>query len=176
MIAGWSDGVADALNSRRAIISVNCPSHLVEKLRLLFGRLGNTRILLSHLGMPGAMRSARKKLQPVLGLAALPHVGVKLSGVYACNDHPHPGLCELLEDLLRAYGGSRLYWGSDFSPALDVVTFAQTLMAYRALSRRVPAEVFARNLQDVIRRVRSPGVPAFGTGRRKGLDSTKNPQ
>ena len=149
MIAGWPADIVKTLNDRRAIISMNCPSEQGEKLRCFFERLGNTRILLSHLGLPGTMRSAPKMLKPVLGLATIPHVGVKLSGGYACNDFPHDGLRALVGDLLQSYGGSRLYWGSDFSPALDCVTFAQTIEPFRGS----PEEIFSRNLQTAISRV-----------------------
>ncbi len=154
IVSACSDDAAALLNDWRAIVSVNCPPEVAEVLHPLFARLPETRILLSHLGLPGLLPGARANLGPVLRLASLPHVGVKVSAAYACNAHPHPGLTGLVAPLRRAFGESRLYWGSDFSPALDDVTFSQTVAAFSGLAWESPEEVFSLNLRRLIGRVR----------------------
>jgi len=154
-VAKWSSSVVDALNAKRAIISVNVPSRLVGTLRPFFERLNETRILISHLGLPGAMATASRELEPVLALADLPHLGVKYSAAYACNAYPHPGLSEILQALHDRFGPSRLYWGSDFSPALDDVTFSQTIDSIGTFVARDTSTIFSKNLLAAIRRVRS---------------------
>lgn len=154
-VVKWSQLLADTLNAKRALISVNVPSHLVENLRPLFERLTETRILLSHLGLPGAMATASSELNPILDLADLPHLGVKYSAAYACNAYPHSGLPEILRALFDRFGPSRLYWGSDFSPALDDVTFSQTIESVRVFLADDASPIFSKNLCAAIRRVRS---------------------
>lgn len=154
ILSACSEEAAALLNDWQAIVSVNCPPDVAEILGPLFARLPETRILLSHLGLPGRLPAARANLGPVLRLASLPHVGVKISAAYACNAHPHPGLAGLVTPLRRAYGESRLYWGSDFSPALDEVTFAQAVSAFSGLAWERPEDVFSLNLRRLIGRVR----------------------
>jgi L-fuconolactonase len=143
----------DSLNEHRAIISLNSTPEIAGKMRPFFERLPSTRILLSHLGMPEGMTGAIRQLRPVLALADLPHVGIKVSGAYALNSYPHSGLRALVGKLQAAFGESRLYWGSDFCPALDSVSFTQTLelgLPTGFLSRRI----FEGNLQRIINRVK----------------------
>jgi len=149
----WSTRVRDELNHHRAIMSLNCPAELASRLQPLLSTLNATRILLSHLGMPDDIAGSRKSLKPVLQLSELPHVGVKLSGAYACNSYPHPGLSGLVRGLIKAYGTKRLYWGSDFSPALNHVSFAQTIAPFAEMSSSLTSDVLANNLTRVIKRV-----------------------
>jgi len=104
------------------------------------------------------MSGAQARVRPVLSLADLSHVGVKLLGTYACNAYPHSGLKELTGDLIAAFGPSRLCGGSDFSPALDYMSFAQTIEAFQKLAGLSNRAIFSRNLQNIIRRVRRAGV------------------
>lgn len=144
----------DALNEHYAIISLNCPADIAGLMRPFFARLAGTRLLISHLGIPEKMTGAARQLHPVLKLADLPHLGLKISGAYALNAYPHPGLPALLSTLKTAFGESRLYWGSDFCPALDNVSFAQTIdlgLPAGLLSQ----DICAGNLNRIIKRVKS---------------------
>ena len=55
---------------------------------------------------------------------------MKFSGLYGvsdpAHDFPHAAAQPFVDLLLDAFGPARLFWGSDFSPALDYVSFAQT--------------------------------------------------
>jgi len=153
-VSRWSTRVRDELNHHRAIVSLNCPAELVIGLKPLLSTLDATRILLSHLGMPNDIAESRKSLKPVLQLSELPHVGVKLSGAYACNSYPHPGLSGLVRGLIKAYETKRLYWGSDFSPALDHVSFAQTIAPFADMSPSLTSDVLANNLTRILKQVR----------------------
>lgn len=142
----------DLLNRHRAIISLNSPPDVAVQLRPFLERLDKTRILLSHLGMPEKMSVALRQLRPVFTLAGLPHVGVKVSGAYALNAYPHQGLSGVVEKLSAAFGPSRLYWGSDFCPALDFVSFEQTINLGLP-ENFLPKEVYAGNLMKIMKRV-----------------------
>jgi hypothetical protein len=60
-------------------------------------------------------------------------VGVKLSGLYAISQpshaYPHHSAHPFIRQLYDDFGPKRLYWGSDFSPALEHVSFSQTIDA-----------------------------------------------
>jgi predicted TIM-barrel fold metal-dependent hydrolase len=79
---------------------------------------------------PPAVADAAERLAPLLALARLPHVLVKVSGLYAISDpaheYPHAAAAPFVDLVLDHFGPSRCLWGSDFSPALDFVSFAQT--------------------------------------------------
>lgn len=149
----WPTHVLASLNERKAILSVNCPALLLGALAPFFERLENTRILISHLGSPSRLSPASKVWKPILKLAKHPQIGIKLSGAYACGEYPHAGLSQAVNLLLQSFGAGRLYWGSDFSPALDHISFPQTLSAFDGLG--LPPQVFHDNLCRVIRRART---------------------
>jgi L-fuconolactonase len=101
--------------------------------------LEGAEVLVSHLGQPG--RYARPPtdaellpaLAPLLGLADAGHVGIKLSGLYDMTEpthgYPHAPVAPVIDRIADAFGSERLYWGSDFSPVLDHVSFVQTVHA-----------------------------------------------
>ena len=67
----------------------------------------------------------------MLALARFPGVAVKLSGFYAAtdpgHDYPHRAAWPYVQTLVESFGVDRLLWGSDFTPAIDQLTFPQTL-------------------------------------------------
>lgn len=104
-----------------AIVSVNARPETLAAERGWVEALERSRVLVSHLGLPGPAAAAKPEeaLAPVLALAELPHVSVKLSGLYAIDPAPgHRGAHAAAELLLEAFGPERLLWGSDFSPVL----------------------------------------------------------
>lgn len=129
----WDRDRIEWLNDHRAVVSVNAPPPAIEELAPLVGRAEGCTWLFSHLGLPGRQpmppqtRVARSRLAPLLELAPLGHVGVKLSGYYAVGPHPHAAARPFVELLLETFGPGRLYWGSDYPPCLDHVPFARTV-------------------------------------------------
>jgi len=98
-------------------------------------------VLLSYLGLPGPPSAwpggnALVALRPVVETARFGHVSVKLSGFYAASEprhgYPHDARA-LVDPLFDAYGPRRLLWGSDFAPALNAVSFPQTIDVVRRL-------------------------------------------
>jgi L-fuconolactonase len=71
-------------------------------------------------------------------------VSVKLSGLYAISDpphdFPHAAARPFVDVIFATFGPSRVLWGSDFSPALDHVCFAQ-LADIHVLAGCSPSEV-----------------------------------
>lgn len=137
--ADWDKSIVDELNRRGALISLNATQEALAVLPPALAALGGCPVLVSHLGLPGRYRTpptvdeAAHRLAPLIALAALTHVHVKVSGLYAISEpahgYPHHAAVPFLRLLLQTFGPRRLCWGSDFPPALDQVSFAQTLDA-----------------------------------------------
>jgi predicted TIM-barrel fold metal-dependent hydrolase len=133
--AAWPKATVDELCGQGCVVSLNAPPAVLELLGAALDALEGCSILVSHLGLPGRLRSvpsaarAREHLAPVLALASRGHVAVKLSGLYSVSephhDFPHAAAQPLVDAVLESFGPQRLLWGSDFSPALDFVSFAQ---------------------------------------------------
>jgi L-fucono-1,5-lactonase len=138
-----------------AVVSLNATPAATAHLGPALAALTGCTVLFSHLGLPGP-HAGPEALAPLLGLAALPHVGVKVSGLYAVSDpphdYPHRTAGPLVEALLERFGPERLYWGSDFPPSLDHVSFAQTLdpAGLDGLSPADRAAVLGGNLRRVL--------------------------
>ncbi len=142
-LAQWPRETIDALNEKRAIISINAEPGVLPHAQHFFEQVENCFVLMSHLGMPGSFRGvpsqseAVQVLEPLRRLSALKNIGVKFSALYAVSepmhDYPHRSAHPFLELLRDDFGSERLFWGSDFSPALEYVSFAQTIDALALL-------------------------------------------
>lgn len=136
LMNAWPDAALAELSAQRALVSLNAVPAATAAIADVVGRLDACHVMFSHLGLPGrftrppGLREARKALAPLLALAGHPHVAVKLSGLYAvsqpAHDFPHSAARPFVEVLLDAFTPARFLWGSDFSPALDFVSFEQT--------------------------------------------------
>jgi L-fuconolactonase len=162
-VARWPRPVMEWFRRHPQILSLNARPAALEELQAFLERAEPHMALLSHVGLPGpyarppAPRKAREKLGPLLQLASMPCVGVKISGLYAISDpshaYPHPSARPFLEAVYGAFGPSRLYWGSDFSPALEHVSFPQTIEALVPLGWPAPAlrQILGENLRRLLR-------------------------
>jgi L-fuconolactonase len=128
--------VWDWLARRRWLVSVNSRGAFWSGWLPVLEKLPQLRLLVSHLGLPGATdmpldaATARARLAHVLALAQYPGTHVKLSGFYAltrpAHDYPHRAAWPYVQALVEDFGTQRLLWGSDFSPSLEFVSFPQT--------------------------------------------------
>lgn len=137
----WPAELWQALSDVDAIVSLNARPEATKCLRPLIERSGNCAFLFSHLGLPGRCQTAPDRaaagecLGPLVDLATLANVGVKLSGLYAIDPHPpHPAALPFIDLLLERFDASNLHWGSDFSPALEFVSFEETIEVPRLAS------------------------------------------
>ncbi|WP_431916058.1 amidohydrolase family protein [Micromonospora wenchangensis] len=156
--ADWLTRTATVLADTATLLSLNAPPEAAGRLGRALAALDGCPVLFSHLGLPGRYPAvpdpqvAADRLAPLTDLARLPHVGVKVSGLYAVGDpaegYPHPAARPFVETLLHHFGAQRLYWGSDFAPSLDHVSFAQTLhpVGLDGLSAAEAADVYGGNL------------------------------
>ena len=93
----------------------------------------------------------RDRLEPLLSLARLPNVHVKILGAYATSAphaFPHRGANDAIGRILEAFGAARCQWASDLPPALDFVSFPQTMewQGKSALSETEQGLIFRDNL------------------------------
>ncbi len=101
-------------------------------------------LLIAHLGLPPAIQAplpmdeVRSSLKSVLQLASFANVHVKFSGFYALaqpeHAYPHVTAWPYAQAITEIFGTSRIIWGSDFSPALEVVSFPQTVEVLNAMA------------------------------------------
>lgn len=136
-LLGWPPNIWEVLRSHGAIVSLNARPGSIALLRPVMEAADGVPILLSHLGLPGPLPAGlddaalRIRLAPLLSLARFDNVHVKISGLYATSDppfaYPHIAAGHCIRHILSAYGCDRCLWGSDFSPALEFVSFPQTI-------------------------------------------------
>jgi predicted TIM-barrel fold metal-dependent hydrolase len=154
----WSRRIWDLLGTRGALVSFNARPEAIQLLLGLVREAPDVAFLFSHLGLPGRISAdmpasaLRARLAPLLSLAGCSNVFVKLSGLYATSEpehaYPHCGGEAALRMLLDAFGPRQCLWASDFAPALDFVSFPQTIdiAALDALGPADRALVFRDNL------------------------------
>ena len=133
----WPGATWDILQARRAVISFNARPQAMDLLRPLVAAVDGVSFLFSHLGLPGHITPEidhdllRGRLAPLLSLANLRNAYVKISGLYATSEpahrYPHHGAYHAIRSIIEAFGSSRCLWGSDFAPALEFVSFPQTV-------------------------------------------------
>jgi predicted TIM-barrel fold metal-dependent hydrolase len=136
-VAAWPTETWDAIGDCGALVSFNAPPQAMPALAALIEREEGCTFLFSHLGLPGRypvkppLTEAEERLAPLLQFAEMPHVMVKISGLYAVSDpataYPHDAAAPFVDLIISRFGAARCLWGSDFSPALEHVSFAQTV-------------------------------------------------
>jgi len=163
-LAAWPAENWLLLERCRAIMSLNAGPEAIRGLDGVVRGHGSCSFLFSHLGLPGrhpeipGAAEAASRLQPLLDLADCPNARVKVSGLYALSDppqaHPNHAARPFVELLLDHFGPGRCLWGSDFSPALEFVTFAETTVVpwSDGLSREERDLVMGRNLLELLGR------------------------
>ena len=149
-----------SFNSRPEAISVLGP---------LTAEWTSVQFLFSHLGLPGVLgpnmpsEALRDRLKPLLSLARLPNVHVKISGAYATSvaatRFPAPRANGAIGRILEAFGPARCLWAPDFAPALEFVSFPQTMecQGSNALSETEQRMVFRDNLVRLLAGLQGTG-------------------
>jgi predicted TIM-barrel fold metal-dependent hydrolase len=166
-LTSWSIPGWRALNERRAIISLNVALEFISVFTSFARDNPGCAFLVSHIGMPGSYKTppshaeAADRLAPLLHLSAIQNVFVKISGLYAisdpASDYPHRAAEPFVRIALERFGPHRCVWGSDFSPALDHVSFAQTISNpwLDGLDEGDRAKVMGENLVALLEQART---------------------
>lgn len=142
-LSQWPAAFWRELSEAEALVSVNVSATLAADMGKYCRNAPGATWLFSHLGLPGSFDAVpnagevNNRLEGVLALAELPNTGVKISGLYTTSvpkaDFPHAEATPVVAALHAAFGTDRLYWGSDFSPALGFVSMEQTILAVERL-------------------------------------------
>jgi predicted TIM-barrel fold metal-dependent hydrolase len=104
----------------------------------LIRRNPNTRIVVDHLGLvqphePPVPADPWADLPKVLALAKLDHVTMKITGACTLSHQPfpYPDIWEPVCRLIDAFDVERCMWGNDWTRAVNFLTYAQGVDAFR---------------------------------------------
>ena len=144
----------------RAGVPVNVmASGKLDILRELARRNPDTVTVIDHVGLaqpsePPAPPESFADLDSVLSLAELDNVVIKISGActLAQEPFPYPDIWEPLRRIFDAYGIERCMWGTDWTRAINVLTYEQGVEAFRVteeLSDSERAELMGASLTKI---------------------------
>jgi len=119
----------------------------------------NTCLIIDHLGMhqpfdPPPPVEPFKDLEKVLKLAPLDNVAIKISGActYSHKPFPYNDIWDPIRRILDAFGLERCMWGTDWTRASNLVTYAQSVEPFRLtdqLSDEERAELMGGTLRKL---------------------------
>ncbi len=102
----------------------------------------NTRIVIDHIGLqqpfePPAPPNPFGDLENVLALAAQPNIVIKISGACTLSHEPYPynDIWDPLCRIFDAFGMERCLWGTDWTRAVELLTYAQGVEPFRLTDR-----------------------------------------
>ena len=114
----------------------------LEQVGLLAARNPGTRLVIDHLGLqqpfePPPPPQPFADLPKLLALAAHDNVAVKITGACTLSHEPYPynDLWDPLGRIFDAFGFERCMWGTDWTRAVGLLTYAQGVEAFRVTSR-----------------------------------------
>ena len=133
----------------------------LEQVGQLAARHPNTRLVIDHLGLqqpfePPVPSEPFADLPKLLALAAYDHIAVKITGACTLSHEPFPynDLWDPLWRIFDAFGFGRCMWGTDWTRAVALLTYAQGVEAFRATDRLSDSEraaLMGETLQQVYR-------------------------
>ncbi len=102
----------------------------------------NTRIVIDHLGLhhpfePPPFEKPWSDLPNVLKLAAFDNVAIKITGACTLSreSYPYADIWEPLGRIFDAFGLDRCMWGTDWTRATELLTYAQGVEPFRQTDR-----------------------------------------
>lgn len=131
----------------------------LEQVGQLATRHPNVQLVIDHLGLaqpfePPVPAAPFAGLEKVLALATHPNVAIKISGACTMSraPFPYPDIWDPLARIFDAYGLDRCLWGTDWTRAVSLLTYAQGVDAFRG-SERLTSSDKARLLGGSLARV-----------------------
>jgi predicted TIM-barrel fold metal-dependent hydrolase len=122
-------------------VNLLCTGRL-EQAGQLAARNPNTRLVIDHLGLqqplePPPPPQPWAELPKVLALAAYPNVAIKITGACTLSHAPFPyrDIWDPLGRIFDAFSLDRCLWGTDWTRAVKLLTYAEGLDAFRLADR-----------------------------------------
>jgi predicted TIM-barrel fold metal-dependent hydrolase len=149
MTRGVSEDPADpglnrvlAAGARHGLpVNILCWGRL-EQARALAARIPDSAIVVDHLGLqqpfePPPPAQPFAELPNVLELAACRNVAIKITGACTLSReaYPYKDIWDPLARIFDAFGLDRCLWGTDWTRAVKVLTYAQGVDAFRDTDR-----------------------------------------
>jgi L-fuconolactonase len=113
-----------------------------EQAGQLAARNPGTQIVIDHLGLqqpfePPPPPQPWADLAKVLALAAYPNVAIKISGACTLSHEPFPykDIWDPLGRIFDAFGMHRCLWGTDWTRAVNLLTYKDGVEAFRVTDR-----------------------------------------
>lgn len=114
----------------------------LAQVRELASRNPDTQLVLDHLGLqqpfaPPPPAQPFAELPQVIALAALPNLAIKITGACTLSHEPfpYPDIWEPLGRIFAAFGLERCLWGTDWTRAVALLSYAQGVEAFRVTDR-----------------------------------------
>ena len=139
-------------------VNVLCSGRL-SVFREIARRHPNTQLVIDHVGLPQPFDPPPPddpwaQLDEVAALAEFEHVAIKISGACTLSHQafPYPDIWAPLSRLFEAYGLDRCMWGTDWTRAVNLLTFEQGVESFRvtdALSDADRAKLMGGTVQRI---------------------------
>jgi L-fuconolactonase len=132
--------VLEAASRHAMAVNLACSGRL-EQAGQLAARNPDTQIVVDHLGLQQPFEPPPPQpwaeLPKVLALAAHPNVAVKISGACTLSREkfPYNDIWDPLGRIFDAFGLGRCLWGTDWTRAVKLLTYAQGVDAFRITDR-----------------------------------------
>ena len=127
-------------------LNVLCWSKL-PLMRDLARRHPNTQVVIDHVGLvqpfePPPTPDPFADLPNVLSLAEYDNVAIKISGActLSCEPFPYPDIWGHLGKVFDAFGFDRCMWGTDWTRAVNLLTYKQGVEAFRVTDQLSDSE------------------------------------
>jgi predicted TIM-barrel fold metal-dependent hydrolase len=115
---------------------------LLEQAGEIAGANPNTMLIIDHLGLrqtfePPAPAAPFADLPKLLKLADHENIAVKITGACTLSHEPYPydDLWDPLRQIFDAFGFDRCLWGTDWTRAVNLLTYAQSVEPFRLTDR-----------------------------------------
>jgi hypothetical protein len=119
----------------------------LEQAKALAARNPNTRLVIDHLGLqqpfePPVPTDPFGELSTVLALAQHENVVIKISGACTLSHQkfPYNDIWDPLARIFDAYGFERCMWGTDWTRAVELLTYQQGVESFTLTNRLTDAE------------------------------------
>ena len=139
----------------------------LEQAAQMAARNPDTQLVIDHLGLqqpfaPPAPPEPFAELPKVLALAAHPNVAIKITGACTLSHQPFPydDIWDPLRRMFDAFGFDRCMWGTDWTRATALLTYAQGVDAFRITDRLSDSErtaLMGESLRRIYKWVPSQG-------------------